>query len=379
MSQTQWQRIAEHYRGQIERGDLGPGARIPSDAKLAEEWSVSRPTAHRALHELQRLGLVIRTKGSGTVVADKMSQATGRVAFMVDRLVPRYNFPHTDMLRGIQDFLGEEVSVIMAQCDDDYRREARQIERFASEVDGIIFYPTADPRNNALIQSLFDRGYPIVALDRFPEGLQLDTVTSDNREATLKAIYHLEALGHKNIGFFSFAKTGFSSIDERYTAYCQALEEVGIDNVSELTRWFIKGLDAEPRLLVDSICDALVALRQRREPITALFCVEDQIASAVLEACDRLSIQIPDDLEIAFFNDWPPMMLRNPWDLHRIVQGMYEIGASAASLLRDRLEGLSNEPRHIKVPAELLPAETLAGTASAMKTLAYQPTTNGGN
>ena len=53
----------------IASGDYGPGARLPSESALAEQFGVHRLTARRALEELSREGIVIARKGSGTYVS----------------------------------------------------------------------------------------------------------------------------------------------------------------------------------------------------------------------------------------------------------------------------------------------------------------------
>src|SRR5262245_39620442 len=60
--------VFEIMRSRIESGDYQPGDRIPSDALLIQEFGVSRPTAARALHDLERGGLVKRRRGAGTYV-----------------------------------------------------------------------------------------------------------------------------------------------------------------------------------------------------------------------------------------------------------------------------------------------------------------------
>ena len=60
--------IAGHIRDQIVRGDLLPGAEVPSERELSASWSVARPTAARALQVLRTQGLVESVQGSGTYV-----------------------------------------------------------------------------------------------------------------------------------------------------------------------------------------------------------------------------------------------------------------------------------------------------------------------
>lgn len=63
--------IADHIRDQIVRGELPPGAEVPSEREIAEEWQVSRPTATRALAALRAEGLVEARQGSGTFVRSR--------------------------------------------------------------------------------------------------------------------------------------------------------------------------------------------------------------------------------------------------------------------------------------------------------------------
>src|SRR2546428_12122343 len=49
---------------------LKPGAELPSDAQLCEEFAVSRMTARHAMHRLAQEGLVFRVRGRGTFVGE---------------------------------------------------------------------------------------------------------------------------------------------------------------------------------------------------------------------------------------------------------------------------------------------------------------------
>lgn len=61
--------VKDWVRGHIASGDWRPGDPVPSEAALMDRFGVSRMTAHRALRELATEGLVTRTQGSGTRVA----------------------------------------------------------------------------------------------------------------------------------------------------------------------------------------------------------------------------------------------------------------------------------------------------------------------
>jgi len=344
-----WKSIAENVAEKIATGNLAPGQRIPSGDEIAATWGVSRHTAHRAIEELQRQGLVVRQRRWGTIVAAQGRKTVGRVALMVDRFAPAVNFPPAEMLRGISDGLGEGTDLVVIDARSDPEVEARRL-RDLGDVDGLIVVPTADPMNTPLLQRLVDDGFPVVVLDRIPDGLRADAVTSDNETATLAVLHALEARGHRRIGFFSFFKPDFSTIRERHTAYVSALEEVGLTDSAPQERWFARELECDTPRLFLAISDAIFALTQGPNPITALFCVQDMFAAGAVEALNRHGI----DLALATFNDWPDAMLRTPPGTLRIVQRAHAIGLRAAELLLDSVSGNVCEPRLVRVPAQLL-------------------------
>ena len=50
--------IAADLRGRIQRGELQPGAKLPTMDKLAEGWAVNRQTARQALNQLKAEGVM---------------------------------------------------------------------------------------------------------------------------------------------------------------------------------------------------------------------------------------------------------------------------------------------------------------------------------
>ncbi|CAN1554472.1 PhnF Transcriptional regulators [Rhabdaerophilaceae bacterium] len=66
-----YRRIMQVIREEIASGALKPGARVPSEHRVVERFSVSRMTANRALRELAQEGLIVRAAGSGSFVAEK--------------------------------------------------------------------------------------------------------------------------------------------------------------------------------------------------------------------------------------------------------------------------------------------------------------------
>jgi GntR family transcriptional regulator, transcriptional repressor for pyruvate dehydrogenase complex len=62
-------RLAARLSEQIEKGDLAPGDRLPTEARLTLDHGVSRSVVREAVHRLKSRGLLTSRQGSGVFVA----------------------------------------------------------------------------------------------------------------------------------------------------------------------------------------------------------------------------------------------------------------------------------------------------------------------
>lgn len=62
--------IVAQLRAMIDRGELTPGDRLPSERTLAEQFSVSRNTVREAIKALSEQGMLESRQGAGTFVVD---------------------------------------------------------------------------------------------------------------------------------------------------------------------------------------------------------------------------------------------------------------------------------------------------------------------
>lgn len=63
-----YRQISDEFRAAIERGELAPGALLPSEAAISSRYGVSRGTARQALTDLSGSGLVEAVQGKGWFV-----------------------------------------------------------------------------------------------------------------------------------------------------------------------------------------------------------------------------------------------------------------------------------------------------------------------
>jgi GntR family transcriptional repressor for pyruvate dehydrogenase complex len=62
--------VTAHVRRLIERGELRPGDRLPTERELAAQLGVSRPTVRTSLRALSTMGVVQSRQGAGTFITD---------------------------------------------------------------------------------------------------------------------------------------------------------------------------------------------------------------------------------------------------------------------------------------------------------------------
>jgi GntR family transcriptional regulator len=65
--QLAYQRIATDLKDALRNGAYPHGCRLPTEVELAERYQVSRQTVRRAMQDLIGEGLVLRTRGRGTI------------------------------------------------------------------------------------------------------------------------------------------------------------------------------------------------------------------------------------------------------------------------------------------------------------------------
>ena len=91
--------VSRQIEAAIERGDLGPGARLENETGLARRWGLSRPTMRRAIQELVDKGLVVRKRGIGTqVVGHGQVKRQVQLTSLYDDLARSGQQPTTDVL-----------------------------------------------------------------------------------------------------------------------------------------------------------------------------------------------------------------------------------------------------------------------------------------
>lgn len=117
--------VFEDLRGAILAGQLPVGTRLPSEAKLAERYGVSRPIIREAMRSLQTLGLTRSRSGSGSfVISDRQAPELAYGSYSARELIearPFIEIPAAGWAALRRS--PEQMARLMQLCDSMERQE----------------------------------------------------------------------------------------------------------------------------------------------------------------------------------------------------------------------------------------------------------------
>ena len=208
--------------------------------------------------------------------------------------------------------------------------------------------------STSLLQTLTKRGFPVVSVGYDTPMLGVVSVVPDYARAARLAIEHLVQLGHRHIGVVSgpFGTSDWPVL-ELNRGVRLAAEELRIPIEAQHIVYAGPETDTEP-----------VALREmlaHQPGPTAIFCMSDGAAAAVLALAASLGLEVPRKLSVIACGGGPGTRGLHP-ALSTVRLPMEELGAAAVQEI-DRLvrEPLPAEPSRIVLEVAL---EARASTAA---------------
>jgi len=364
--------IAQWIEEQIHSGVYASGAMLPSTKSLCEQLGgVNHLTVRQAIASLTKRGLVFSVKGKGTYVAGKselqVRSTRGAIGVVCSSLAD--GFAHQIVI-GIESHL-RKAGYELILCNSDYSvsNEADHLRRLHSRgVDGVLLFPFMPPANQELVESLVkDAAHrmPVVCIDRGFQKSGLPLVDVDNRKAAYEAINYLISLGHRSIGFIVSAIAWIETLEpvrQRFLGYRQALKEHGIEFRKDLVQEVgptMASMRPRDAGLEHYGYQAMHKLLMLDVPPTAVFLLWDEIAPGALAAIRNSNLSVPRDISLIGCNDeLLARLLAKP--LTTIHLPAEQIGAEAARLLVDLLNGESVGELHRTLPTKLVIRGTTA-------------------
>ena len=243
------------------------------------------------------------------------------------------------VVRGAEDVVYQN-SYHLALCntDQDPRKEASYFKSLRGFLPaGLIVIPSMESDLNAL------GPLPTVCVDRTPAGWGQDSVTVNNEAGAFDAVSLLLSMGHRVISMITGPQHYTNSV-HRLQGMKHAMASAGLSLPPEYvqeTSFTREGGRASTMRLLSLI----------PRP-TAIFAANDLIALGSLEAFRESNLRCPEDISLIGFDGLDFTEFTNP-PLTTVYQPGYQIGATAARLLIDRINGDESEPKRVVLEVEL--------------------------
>ena len=253
------------------------------------------------------------------------------------------------VVKGINDVCNKAgYRVLFANTDNNPENEIKSIQSLMdNKVDGLIINTTG--KNDEYLLELKKNGLNIVLVDRcLTKEKLMDTVATDNINATYKCIEFLHKQGYKKIGFFTQDMTANSTRYLRHQGYLDALYK------------FYKIADDKDTYTVESDeadkCDKEVMnfFKSCKGEPCAIFTVNGVTLLNVLHSMNRLKLKIAEDIGICGFDDWGWASLIPP-GITTLTQESYECGVQATNMLIKHIKSNKiGEAEYLELPAKLM-------------------------
>ncbi|MFH8469189.1 LacI family DNA-binding transcriptional regulator [Streptomyces sp. NPDC017991] len=315
-------------------GKLAQVSAMTVSRVLKNDPGVSEATRERVFAAVDRLGYrrnetarSLRLGGSGMiglVVTNLANPFYSRLALGVQEVATEYGF-----------------RMVLSNSAEQADREPGLVDGLIDhQVEGLIVVP-AGSRQQHLAAAM--RHVPVVLAARPPAGLDTDCVLVEDFHGAREATACLLAEGHTRIAFLGNPPSLYTGA-ERLRGFWAAHDEAGVEPESALIRQgLVDAATAEA---------ATLALLDRPDAPTALFCTNNRISQGAIRALHKSGVTLPlagfDDFDLSDVLGLPLTLVSYDAD---------EIGREAARLLIDRLGHKDAEQppsRRVTIPTRVV-------------------------
>jgi DNA-binding LacI/PurR family transcriptional regulator len=218
------------------------------------------------------------------------------------------------------------------------------------QVDGILL-DTIPALNKELKKQLDSIAVPYVVIHPscISEPSDSSYVTIDDYESAKKAVSYLLELGHRSIGCIC-ENTDFSHERDRLHGYRDALANAHIPYSESLVSYnpvggMLGGFTGASKLIAEN------------DNLSAIFCLNDDMALGAMNAIWHLGRKVPDDISIIGFDDIRYASMVIP-PLTTIRQPIDQIAEAAVMQIIKMVDNPTSERISIVMPTQLIIRET---------------------
>lgn len=325
ISRPVYEQLREYFLRDIQSGKLLPGDKISPEHELADRFRVSRTTIRRALHGLEKEGMILRFPGKGTFIRGGSSSVEPSFTVGINFLsqIMSSDSYYARLADGALREAGKhniQVQILPRQGEEE--------EELFEKLSGILYVGTPD-RKSLLYKKISKGILPSVGFNSRLSSV-CNYVGVDNELEVKKAVSTLIARGYRSIGYYGSSPEKHGSIAEkRFRGYCKALEQHSL----ELRQEHLFFCNEKER----SRYTQNVEFLQKAAPeMDALFVSLSPVLPDLLYSMNVLRISVQEDLKILCFDDLESRHLNWP-EISYIKVPLEEIGSRMMFLLYQQM------------------------------------------
>ncbi len=227
-------RAAGRLRNDIVEARIEAGQFLANERELARQLDVSRETLRRALKMLEREGLlqIVPRRGYRVLARANDPEKGAPIAFVLSAQAQQRNWtPRIDaVLSAFQKVASERGWPLLVVGAPDMPADAVLAQLRTTRACGLVV-DTADP---AMLAPAREAGLPVVIVNDWLHGEDVDSVMQDGQQGGMMAVEHLLARGRRRIAWLGPSPSGSTHAFDRYSGASAALARAGLTFAAQL-------------------------------------------------------------------------------------------------------------------------------------------------
>ena len=197
-----------------------------------------------------------------------------------------------DIARCIEDEASNAgITVMIGSTDENPRKFEKIVDVFLNKgVDGFIMVPCEGSED--VVRKLLENNVPVVLIDRNFEGMDVSSVTLNNRKAVSLAVGELYSQGFRKIHFVTYHTTS-SNIVDRELGYVQSMKHFGLERETSVMKITYADILDQMRGLIP---------RMLEEGSEAIVFATNRLAIDSLVVLREIGKRVPEDVAVVAFD-----------------------------------------------------------------------------
>lgn len=273
---------------------------------LSQKLNVSVSTVSKALNGYSDINsktkerIIKLAKDLNFIPNSQASFLRTRKTKLIGIIVPFISHPFfSNIINGIVTSAEKKgYLTIVLKSKDSCDREKILVEKLLSQnVDGIFISLTQETNRLDYLENIKNEGVVLVQIDKISKIVKSSKVVINDQESAYIATKHLIKNGCKKILHYRGSLISQVSID-RFLGYKKALEDHDINYDPKLVVVLDKMTDKEG-------FEATSNFISKKIEFDGIFAISDYTAVGAIECLKKNNFNVPNDVKVVGFNNWP--------------------------------------------------------------------------